>query len=117
MLDNDDLDDYIVYLDEVPSFLELTHNNTLDTHLRDVFGLVAKFIKRAGKVMVSYAMINDAVFGLLKQRNMNDTIFVQNDFKKCEGVPAIRIIDEADCLKKLVEHCSTNTFLVWVRSC
>jgi len=92
----------------VSSFLELTHNNTLDKNLKEVFGLVAKFIKNAGKVIVSDALINDAVFDLLKHRDTNDAIFIQNDFKKYEGVPAVRIRDEADFLNKLVERCSTN---------
>ena len=116
MLDKDDLDDYVIYLDEVSSFLELTHNNTLDKNLMDVFAVVAKFIKHAGKVIVSDAMINDAVFVLLKRSDMHDAIFVQNEFKKYAGVPAVRVRDEADCLNKLVENCRANQFfLIWVR--
>jgi hypothetical protein len=95
MLDKDDLVDYVIYLDEVSSFLELIHNNTLDKNLKDVFGLVAKCIKHAGKVVVSDAMVNDVVLDLLKQRDLNDAIFVQNDFKRYEGVNAVRIRDEA----------------------
>jgi len=30
LLDEEELNDYVIYLDEVSSFLELTHNNTLD---------------------------------------------------------------------------------------
>ena len=39
MLEKEDLEDFVIYLDEV--FLELTHNNTLDKNLKDGFGDVA----------------------------------------------------------------------------
>ena len=48
--------------------------------MKDVFGLVAKLIKHAGKLVVSDAVINDVVLDPLKHRDLNDVISVQNDF-------------------------------------
>ena len=91
MLEQEDLKDYVIYIDEVSSFLELTHNDTLDKRLKEIFGYILHFVKHAGKVIVSDALINDAVFDLLKHRDKDKTIFVQNDFKKYAGIHAIRL--------------------------
>ena len=62
MLDEQDLSNYIVYVDEVASFLQLTHNNTLDLSLNETFTAICSIIRYAKKVIVPDAMINDSVF-------------------------------------------------------
>ena len=113
MLEQEDLKDYVIYIDEVSSFLELTHNDTLDKRLKEIFGYILHFVKHAGKVIVSDALINDAVFDLLKHRDKDKTIFIQNDFQKYEGIPAIRLRDESQFLDKLKEHCGTDQFFLF----
>ena len=58
-----------MYIDEISSFLELTHNDTLDNVLKHVYHTLIRFIKHADKVIVSDALITDAVFELLKHRS------------------------------------------------
>ena len=48
-LDEEDLKKYIVYIDEVSSFLEFTHNDTLDSILKDVFVLLNRLVKFAAR--------------------------------------------------------------------
>ncbi len=60
------------------------------------------------KVIVSDALINDATFELLKRRPLNKTVFLTNEFKKFEGVPAVRLRSEPEFLDKLVEHVNSN---------
>jgi hypothetical protein len=63
-------------------------------------------------------LINDATFELLKNRALNKTVFLTNEFKKFEGVQATRLRSENEFLEKLVEHCNTNQpFLFGSDSC
>ena len=105
-LTDEDMNHYILYIDEVASFLELSHNDTLDNNLKEVYHMLVRFIKHAKKVIVSDALINDAVFELLRNRDKKKMIFIENNFKKYEGVSAVRIRNEDEFLSKLLENCS-----------
>ncbi len=65
-LDEDELGDYIVYIGEISSFLEFTHNDTMDGVLKEVFVLLQRLVKFAGKVIVSDALVNDGTSLFLK---------------------------------------------------
>ncbi len=43
-----ELSQYFVYIDEINSFLQLTHNKTLDTNIRQIFNLLMRIIKNRG---------------------------------------------------------------------
>jgi hypothetical protein len=117
-LDEDELENYIVYIDEVSSFLEFTHNDTLDSILKDVFVLLSRLVKHAKKVIVSDALINDNTFEFLKNRRPETTIMLSNSFQKFQNVPAVRLRDENVFLQKLVEHCNSDKpFLFGSDSC
>ena len=73
----------IIYIDEVASFIEsLTDNETMTKTLKKIYLLLMKLIKNAYKVIVSDALINDAVLELLKYRTDEDKIFIVNSYKK-----------------------------------
>jgi len=74
-LDEDEMSNYIIYIDEVASFVELTHNTTLDNNIKQIFTCLMKCIKHAHKVIVSDALINDNVFELLKNRLTDNVIY------------------------------------------
>ena len=88
-LSNLELSQYFVYIDEINSFLQFTHNQTLDTNIRKKINLLMRIIKNAHKVIVSDNLITDNVFELLRCRP--DYKFIVNEYKKFEGVEAIRI--------------------------
>ena len=48
-LDETELNTHTVYIDEVSSFIEFTHNDTLDAILKDVFVLLCRLVKHADK--------------------------------------------------------------------
>ena len=77
--------------EEISSFLELTHNDTLDNVLNHVYRTLIRFIKHADKVIVSDALITDAVFELLKHRSDDKKIYVKNHYQKYDKVKAIRL--------------------------
>ena len=112
-LTDEDMKNYIIYIDEISSFLELTHNDTLDGVLKEVYHLLIRFMKHSKKVVVSDALINDGVLEFLKHRNKETTIYLENHFKKYEGVKAIRVRDENNLLIKLLKHCRDNKYFLF----
>ena len=98
-----DIEETIIYIDEVKAFLEFTHNKTLDHNLQDTTELLMKLIKHAKKVIVSDAIIDDNVFEFLKRRQ--NIIFVNNSYQKYQDIEAIRLRSEYDFRDALVKHC------------
>jgi hypothetical protein len=95
-LTNAKLSDYIVFIDEINSFLEhLTHNKTLHRGLKPIYALLIRIIKNAHKGIVADALISDNVFTFLETRSQ-EHFYIKNDFKKYEGIKAHRSKDEND---------------------
>jgi len=99
----DDFENYIVYIDEVNSFLEcITHNQILDNNIKLIYHLLVKIIKNCKKIIVSDALISDAVFELLKYRDNDKKIFIINEYQKYKNIKAIRVKDEEKFLNKIM---------------
>ena len=71
----DNLEKTIVYIDEISSFLEFTHNETLDKNIPTIYGCLMSIVRQAKKVIVSDALINDNVIQFLKSRE--GTLFIK----------------------------------------
>jgi hypothetical protein len=112
-LDNGEMSDYVLYIDEVTSFLELTHNKTLDNRIVEVFNMVMRFVKHADKVIVSDALITDGAFECLKQRSPNGFLYLENTFKKYQDVPAVRLRDENEFKQKLIDNCLKDDYFLF----
>ena len=110
-LSNMELSQYFVYIDEINSFLQLTHNKTLDTNIRQIFNLLMRIIKNAHKIIVSDNLITDSVFELLKCRG--DYKFIVNGYKKFRDVEAVRIRDQPLFLDLLKEHINDNNYFLF----
>jgi hypothetical protein len=106
-----ELSQYFVYIDEINSFLQLTHNKTLDTNIRQIFNLLMRIIKYAHKIIVSDNLITDSVFELLKCRG--DYKFIVNEYKKFQDVEAVRIRDQPLFLDLLKEHINDNNYFLF----
>jgi hypothetical protein len=106
------LKNQVVYIDEVNSFLEsLTHNETLVNDVRTIFLTLAKIIKCAHKVILSDALINDAIKYLLEWRYEcypQKALFVRNTFKKYQDIKAIHVKNEEEFLQELLSACKTE---------
>jgi hypothetical protein len=106
-LKDDEIKNYIVFIDEINSFIEhITHNETLHHELKNIYSLLMRIIKNAHKIIVADALISDNVFTLLKYHNT--PLFIKNDFKKYEGVPAHRLKDENDFKTELGKRIKNN---------
>ena len=53
-------------------------------------------------------MIDDNVFDFLKYREQEKLIFIQNSFKKYQGVEAIRLRNENEFRDTLLKHCQDD---------
>lgn len=107
-IDEKDIENTIVYIDEINSFLEFTHNDQLNHNLKRIQQFLMKLIKKAHKVIVSDATIRDNVFHLLSKRNIEQTIYLENEFKKFQNVPAVRVRDEELFYQKLYDQVKNN---------
>ena len=60
-LSNEELGQYIVFIDEINSFIQFTHNENIK-ELKRVYNLLLRIIKNAHKVIVCDHIICDNVF-------------------------------------------------------
>ena len=107
-LGDDEIANYVIYIDEVTSLLEFTSNDLLDSVMKKVVVTLTRLIKHAKKVILSDAMVNDGAFELLKHRGGANRLMLKNEFRKFQGTPAIRLRDEQDFLKALKDHCNAD---------
>jgi hypothetical protein len=103
---------YIVYMDEITSLLSsLTHNNNLDKTLKGVYIVLMKIINNAHKVIVSDATINNNTFTFLNKRT--NKIYIENTFKKYEGLNVYKMNDENEFLTILKQHVKKNKYFLF----
>jgi len=110
-LSDNALQDYIVYIDEIDSFLKYTHNAKLEHMMRDVDEQLYRIIKHAHKVVVSDAIIRDNVYEFLKLRPAPITI--RNSYQNFKGVPRQRVRDEREFYKMLLQHVEANDYFLF----
>lgn len=109
----------IIYIDEITSFLEcLTHNDLLNNKLKQIYTLLIKLVTNCKKIIVSDALISDNVFEFLKYRADSNKVYLENSFLKFENVIAVRLFDENVFMEKLAIQIFTNEpFLCCSDSC
>ena len=104
-IDIGEIQNYVVYIDEVNSFIQsLLYNDALNAHLSQTYSKLMFLIKHCKKLVVSDATINDNVFNLLKIRNKENNIYVINKHLKYEDIEAIRYNDENLLFDKVNGH-------------
>jgi len=108
----DDINDYIIYIDEINSFLKLTHNETLDHRMKDIFFNLLDLIKNCKKLILSDNIINDNVFTFIKSRPCK-TIYINNVYNKYQDVKAYKIRDEQAFENKILDHVRNNKFFLF----
>lgn len=130
-LTKEDKNKYIVFIDEITSFLNITHNSTLDKNIKVVYNMLISIIRHAHKVIVGDAIVLDNVFEILKSRIKAEdkkTLFITNNYNKFQGVPAVRVRNERLMLNKLIQQCkegkpflfgcdSATTATEWYNKC
>jgi hypothetical protein len=107
-LTDEQLDNTCLYIDEISSFLLLTHNSTLDNSIKNIYTLLIRLIKKCKKLIVTDAYINDQCFEIFNIRN-GKKIFIDNTYKKYENVNAINIKNKEDLIDLLLYKCKNNS--------
>jgi hypothetical protein len=111
-LSNSDIEQYIVFIDEINSFLQFTHNHHI-SNLKRIYNLLLRIIKNAKKVIVSDNMICDNVFELLDVRQDENIKFIINEFQRFEGVEAYKIRDANSYLQILKKHIENKKYFLF----
>ena len=76
---------YIVYIDEISSFLsDVTHNETFGGKWKVCYQILMKIIINYHKLILSDAKITDNAFSFIRTRKLKNskTIIIDNTFKK-----------------------------------
>jgi hypothetical protein len=104
---------YIVYIDEITTFTRhLTHNQTLNNNLKLIYVTLIKIILNCKKLILSEAIINDNVFNLIEKRK-GKNVFIENIFKKYEGVQAVQYNDENKFLSFIISEVEKKKFFLF----
>jgi hypothetical protein len=95
--------------------LEFTHNDTLDNNIQAIYTSLIDIVKNAKKVIVSDALITDNVTNFLKHRRREElaTLYINNTFKKYEGVKAYRLRDEQKLLNQLLTNIANKEYFLF----
>jgi hypothetical protein len=110
-LTKEDKNRYIVFVDEITSFLNITHNSTLDKNIKVVYNMFLSIIRHTHKVIIGDDIILDNVCEILKNRIKAEdkkTLFITNNYYKFQGVPAVRVRNERLMLNKLIHQCKNK---------
>ena len=112
-IDIKQLNNICIYIDEISSFLLLTHNSTLDSTIKRVFSLLTKMIKNCKKLIVSDAFINDQVFDLFNLRNDKKGLYVVNNHINYNNINAIKINNKTDIDNKLIHNIKNKQYFIF----
>lgn len=104
----------ILYIDEINSFLEyLTNCTLLNDNIKYTYEILVKLIKKSHKVILSDAHINQNVFNFVKKRCDDKKIYINNYFKKYEGIKAVNVKDENIFIKKINDDIKNNKYFLF----
>jgi hypothetical protein len=103
-----------LYIDEINSFLEyLTTCTLLNDNIKYTYEILVKLIKKAHKVILSDAHINQNVFNFVKKRCDDKKIYINNYYKKYEGIKAVNVKDENIFIKKINDDIKNNKYFLF----
>jgi hypothetical protein len=108
----DQLNKTCIYIDEISSFLLLTHNSTLDQNIKRIFTLLIKLIKNCKKLIVSDAFINDQCLELFNLRK-GKKLFIDNSYVNYLNINACKIKEKKLLINKLINKIKNNEYFVF----
>lgn len=113
-LEDDELKNYIVYIDEISSFIDsLLYNDNLNSYLKQTYLLLIKIIKNCHKLILSDAIMTNNVMNFIEKRISKNKIYIKNNYLKYENIEAIRQNDENAFLDKIKDHIENNNYFLF----
>ena len=109
-----DFKNYIVYIDEITSFLNDLCGNTTLTNLKECYTILMKIIKNCYKLILSDAMITDNTFNFIKNRTVNNKVFfIKNLYKKYKNVDAYKCLNENIFLNTMLKDIKNDKYFLF----
>ena len=107
-------DDYIVYIDEINSFIEnyLT-NDLLNPHLQKTNRILMSIISKCKKLIVSDAHINNLTMQFLNKRKTKNGLYILNPYKKYENIEAMKYNKEQDFINEINRKIKNNEYFLF----
>ena len=116
-LTNYDFNKYIVFIDEINSFLGFTHNSTI-TQIKRIYTTLLRLIRNCKKLILADNIICDNVFEFIKNRNNGAYKFIINNFQRFENVEAVHVKNENNFYELIQNSIKQNKpFLFGCDSC
>lgn len=115
-LTNHELSQYIVYIDEINSFLKFTHNSKI-VQIKKIYNLLLRIIHNAHKVIITDNNICDNVFTFLEARKDENIKFYINEYQTYKNIDAFRITNEDTFLKVLKKKVKNNQPFLFGSDC
>ncbi len=113
-LNEEELSYYIVYIDEVSSFIDsLLFNDKLNHCLKQTYLMLMKIIKNCHKLILSDAIITPNVMNLIEKRTKPKRMYILNTYQKYKGIEAIRQNNENDFLNNIIKHIETDKYFLF----
>ncbi len=112
----ENIENYIVYIDEINAFIDtVLFSDALNSNLKPIYLLLMKIIKNCKKLIITDAHITEKVFILIKNRNLTkpNYIFINNEFKKYEGVKANKYMNENEFLLKMDADINNDNYFLF----
>ena len=110
---DEEINNLIVYIDEINSFIESLLFNDDIKNLKLTYIVLMRIIKYCKKIIVSDARINQNIINLLQQRNKPNKIFIKNEFKKYKDIEAIKHLDENEYLENIEKHIKDDNYFLF----
>ena len=111
---DEELKNYIVYIDEVGSFSQsLIFNDNLNSNLKSTYLLLMRIIKNCHKLVLSDAILTQNEINLIDKRTVANKIYICNEYKKYQGIEAIRQNDENEFISNIKTHIEGNNYILF----
>jgi len=114
IFDNTEPNEYIVYIDEINSFINnYLYNGTLNKSLQKTNKILMNIIKNCKKLIVSDAHINNLTMNFLNKRKIINGLYIKNPFKKYEGIEAMKYNNEQSFINEINRKIKNDEYFLF----
>lgn len=108
---NDELNKYIVCIDEIDDFLDnIVSNNTMNHDLKTIVSLLVRILKNCKTAIYASAHIKKNLNYILNNKRKN--IFIENHYRKFKGTIAYEKNNQNEILFIMTEHIKNNSYFL-----
>ena len=90
----------------------LTHNETLNNNIKEVYEILIFILKNAHKVIFTDAFITEQAFILASIRKQGTNLYINNTYQKFKDVEAIYLKNENEYFEQLLSDMNGNKYFM-----